>query len=101
MIQADLVISACGQTLHELAYLGIPCIGITSGDDQVLNMKNYVKSGYLLQEIYWNDVDIEEKIFHSIDILRDRKKRSEVSMTGRSIIRGDGLENIYKKIFPN
>jgi UDP-2,4-diacetamido-2,4,6-trideoxy-beta-L-altropyranose hydrolase len=99
MLNADLVVSACGQTLHELAYLGVPSIGVCVGDDQISNMKKYGALGYLQKEIYWNDSDLKDKIFSSYDLLSSSKKRSEVSLIGMSHIKGEGVKNIFNHVF--
>ncbi|MCB0820271.1 MAG: hypothetical protein KDC13_06580, partial [Bacteroidetes bacterium] len=46
-LQADLVISACGQTLHELAALGTPFIAFLTGDDQRYNQEFYFQNKIL------------------------------------------------------
>ncbi len=40
---SDLVISSSGQTLNELAYLGVPFIAIETGFDQYWNIRGFVK----------------------------------------------------------
>ena len=48
MRKADLAISASGQTLYELCYLGVPTIGYLSGKDQQQNLKSLSKKGAIL-----------------------------------------------------
>jgi UDP-2,4-diacetamido-2,4,6-trideoxy-beta-L-altropyranose hydrolase len=99
MLECDVCISACGQTLHELAYLGVPAIGICIGDDQILNMKKYCELGFLSQEIYWDQPDLEVKILDSIRFLETQEQRIKVSEKGISIVSSHGIRNIFDKIF--
>jgi UDP-2,4-diacetamido-2,4,6-trideoxy-beta-L-altropyranose hydrolase len=99
MLECDICISACGQTLHELAYLGVPAIGICIGDDQILNMKKYCELGFLSQEIYWDQSDLEVKILDSISFLKIQEQRIKVSRKGISIVGSHGIKNIFDKIF--
>lgn len=41
-ISSDLVISAGGQTLNELAYLNVPFLAIQTGEDQYWNIRGYI-----------------------------------------------------------
>jgi UDP-2,4-diacetamido-2,4,6-trideoxy-beta-L-altropyranose hydrolase len=99
MLGSDLVISACGQTLHELAWLGIPAVGICVGDDQIMNMKAYLSMGFLQEELYWNVPDLKPRIEFLVNQLMpfvERRKRSEI---GANILDGKGLYRIYNEIF--
>lgn len=81
MQRADVVISACGQTLHELVALQKPAIGICLDIDQIPNQNFYVKHGFLLAAIQWNDKDIENKIADQLgyySLYDNRKSVSEV-----------------------
>lgn len=51
----DLVVSGCGQTLHELAFLGVPAVGIRVGEDQIPNQAFYLGRGFLGEEIDASD----------------------------------------------
>ena len=88
--ESDFAISACGQTLHELAFLGVPTVGICVGDDQIPNQLFYSDTGFLGSRIdcrltRWLD-HVEEAVKELEDIhLRERR-----SAAGRMLIDGRG-----------
>lgn len=87
-LKADLVVSACGQTLHELASMNKRVIGICLDHDQEPNQNFYYKRGFLSQIIKWDDKDIFEKI------------KKAFSLTSQPFdLSKDGVENIIRLIF--
>ncbi|WP_392534982.1 glycosyltransferase [Nostoc sp. C117] len=99
ILSCDLAISACGQTLHELAYLGLPTIGICIDKDQELNMIEYSRLGFLLNHLYWNQANLYKTLNRIIDIYQSLKLRISISQKGISNIYCNGLENIFEAIF--
>lgn len=99
MLECDVAISACGQTLHELAWLGVPSIGICVGDDQVLNMKEYISRGFLNHEVSWNDPDLENKVTDQVNALRHAEERKRLARNGLATADNRGLENFYHEVF--
>ena len=91
MQQADVVISACGQTLHELVALHKPVIGLCLDIDQVPNQKFYVKHGFLLAAIQWNEADIEYKIVEQLRYYSVSANRKCVSEKCKSLINKNGV----------
>jgi UDP-2,4-diacetamido-2,4,6-trideoxy-beta-L-altropyranose hydrolase len=98
MLTCDIALSACGQTLHELAWLGVPSFGICMAHDQVANMKEYVDLKFLPEELYWDDVELSNKLHRYFAKYWDIEVRKNVSRTALSILNGKGLENIYNAI---
>jgi spore coat polysaccharide biosynthesis predicted glycosyltransferase SpsG len=94
MQRADVVISACGQTLHELVALQKPTIGICLDIDQVPNQNFYAKQGFLLAAIQWNDKDIENKIANQLAYYSLSSNRKNVSEVCKSLINKYGAEQI-------
>jgi spore coat polysaccharide biosynthesis predicted glycosyltransferase SpsG len=99
MLESDFTLSACGQTLHELARLGVPTIGICVGDDQIMNMNEYISRGFLAEELYWNSVNLRGSLRNQMVQLESRAERQRRSGIGESIIDNKGLDNIYNEIF--
>ncbi len=75
MLNADVVISAGGQTLHELAALAKPVIGIGLANDQLLNYQYYHDNGFLKQYIWWDHLDIEDKVRNELIRLSNKSER--------------------------
>lgn len=95
MVQSDIVICGCGQTLHELSYLGIPSIGICIDKDQQPNMISYLNAGYLQKSLFWNQANLENEIRDLIGHMSDFETRFHISKTAKKINDGKGIERIY------
>ena len=93
-IDSDLVISAAGQTLNELAYLGVPTISICVDKDQEYNLEYFHKVDFIPDKIFWNGDNLSDKIYSSIEFYRDREVRTKASNMGKGLIDGKGVERI-------
>jgi UDP-2,4-diacetamido-2,4,6-trideoxy-beta-L-altropyranose hydrolase len=93
---ADVVVTAAGQTLNELAYMGQPTIAICVDDDQKLNIKSFYEKGFLVDKIFWDDEKLYMKIIDQLDKIKDASIRLQLSQNGRELIDGKGVANIYK-----
>ncbi len=47
MIKVDLAISASGQTLYELACIGVPVIAVQTAENQRINFENWIQAEYI------------------------------------------------------
>ena len=69
---AKLVVTGCGQSLHELAVLRKPTIGICIDIDQELNQKFYLNNGFLKTKLSYKSIEnIKEEIRN---VLRSNSK---------------------------
>lgn len=98
MRESDLAISAGGQALNELSYLGVPTIAIQTGIDQEFNMKGFVKEGFLLEYLRSIDTDIVPNIEKLIKEYSGKEKRSMVSNLGKKLVDGNGVARIVESI---
>jgi UDP-2,4-diacetamido-2,4,6-trideoxy-beta-L-altropyranose hydrolase len=94
MLESDVVISASGQTLHELAILGVPTISVCTSDNQKLNHMYYFNKGFLATQLYWDDPILLERIDNILFDLNDYHLRHRLSGKGKTLIDGEGLERI-------
>ncbi len=83
------VISGCGQTLNELAFLEIPTIGILMAKNQENNAKNYAEVGFLSGAIDTKD-GFEKKVANTLN--------SGLKTPPRKLLDGDGAKNIAKEL---
>lgn len=85
MVNADLAVSAAGQTIFELARIGVPTVGVVVAKNQEYNYNNWVKTGFL---------------FHENEISRcfSYEQRRNASDIGRSIVDGKGVFRIIEKL---
>lgn len=99
MLKSDIAISAGGQTLYELARVGVPTIPILVAENQKGNVEGFTKNGFFDRHFKWSDLDITEKIGSYIKALEDYETRELISKKGRELIGGNGSRNIVRKIF--
>lgn len=98
MRSVDLAISASGQTLYELACIGVPTIAIGIIDNQKNNVKNWINQGYIEYVGCWNDKDIFNKILSKIEVLKDKNVRNNKHLLGVQAVDGKGSLKIVKNI---
>jgi len=94
MTSSDLAISAGGQTLNELAFLGVPFLVIETGVDQHWNVKSYVEAGVTPKHFNADDIDLVSALLEEIELLKDASRRREMADRGRQLIDGHGAKRI-------
>jgi len=101
ILESDIAISAGGQTLNELARIGVPTIGVCIVDNQLESIKEWSKISFLKYAGWYNESNIIEKIKNSIKILEDAKVRKNTSKIGIKFIDGKGSLRIIKILLFN
>lgn len=96
MLLSDLVISAGGQTLYELAALNVPTIPIQVIDNQGEDLYGLKDLGFFDDIYSWNDPQLFFKILRKIDELKPIDKRSRYFAPLKNI--GRGIDKIINKI---
>lgn len=98
MQSVDLAISASGQTLYELACVGVPTIAIGIIDNQKNNIKNWIKNGFIEYSGCWNEKNLLNNIFNKINYLNDKNVRFDKRLLGIQSVDGKGSLKIVKNI---
>lgn len=98
MSSVDLAISASGQTLYELACIGVPTIAIGIIDNQKNNIKNWINQGFIEYAGCWNDDNLLDNILDKINYLQDMNIRYDKRLLGINAVNGKGSLNIVKNI---
>jgi spore coat polysaccharide biosynthesis predicted glycosyltransferase SpsG len=98
MLESDIAISAAGQTLYELARVGVPTIAILVADNQRGNLKGFVEKGFIDNFISWDGGNLEEKVIKAIENLLDKDKRESKNQIGKSIISGNGAKIFVEEL---
>ena len=101
MFSVDLAISASGQTLYELACIGVPTIAIGIIDNQKDNIKNWCESGFIEYAGCWDDESLLNNILQKIDFLKNKNLRNDKKLIGIRTIDGKGSLRIVKEILNN
>ncbi|EDP74909.1 glycosyltransferase [Hydrogenivirga sp. 128-5-R1-1] len=98
MLKADIAISAAGQTLYELARVGVPTVGVVVADNQELQAQVFKDKGFLADLLYWNDKRSELKLEESICRLEQYEIRARLSSIGKLLVDGKGVRRITSNL---
>lgn len=98
MFDVDLAISASGQTLYELACVGVPTISIGIIENQENNIKNWLKTGFIEYAGCWNNENLLNNILNKMDYLSNKDVRFDKNLKGINAIDGKGSLRIVKGI---
>lgn len=98
MLNSDIAVSAAGQTLNELARVGVPTVAVAVADNQVEYVKRWRESGFIEYAGQWDDKDIYEKVAKCVNLLRDKKRRAVMSNIGRGLVDGKGPRRVVREI---
>lgn len=95
MNRAAVVISGSGQTLHELACLGRPTIGICLDYDQEPNHKFYNSIGFLQGNLFANQKNLKTAL---LDQLHKKLKEDSSQSVLLNLINPNGVENVIAQV---
>lgn len=90
MLEADVAISAGGQTLCELARVGIPTIAVITADNQVNNVEGWQRNDFVINAGWYDSPEISEKIHNGLRLLESMQARHRMSEAGRRLVDGQG-----------
>ena len=98
MLESDIVISAGGQTLYELARIGVPTIAVAVADNQSANIRGWQEVGFVEYAGEGANGELAEKISRKIERLKDSNARQCKNKLGRKIVDGAGSLRIVKSV---
>ncbi|MDA8105320.1 MAG: bifunctional UDP-2,4-diacetamido-2,4,6-trideoxy-beta-L-altropyranose hydrolase/GNAT family N-acetyltransferase [Nitrospiraceae bacterium] len=98
MFESDIAISAGGQTLYELARVGVPAIAVAVADNQMDNIGGWQKAGFVEYAGRWEDKEVLRNISDKVEALEDIRARQRMSQIGRSVVDGKGAQRIVARI---
>ena len=101
MFESDIAISAGGQTLNELASVGVPIIGVCMAKNQLESIKEWKRIGFLEYAGLYNKDNIITKTNNFLKFLEDIKLRESKSEIGRKFVDGKGSLRTIKLILLN
>lgn len=94
MLDSDLAISAGGQTLYELARVGVPTISVKIADNQEFNINGWKKVDFIEEAGLWNNPGLEDNIVRLIEKMENPDIRLRKMRIGRRFIDGRGSKRI-------
>jgi UDP-2,4-diacetamido-2,4,6-trideoxy-beta-L-altropyranose hydrolase len=97
MLDSDVAISAGGQTLYELARVGLPTIALTVIDNQKYDIDGWQKVGFIDNAGWWDHEKTYENI---VELLTGSslEKRTVKSRIGQEFVDGHGADRIVSKV---
>ncbi|MEG8947853.1 bifunctional UDP-2,4-diacetamido-2,4,6-trideoxy-beta-L-altropyranose hydrolase/GNAT family N-acetyltransferase [Rosettibacter firmus] len=98
MINCDLAISAAGQTLYELAATGTPTIAIAVAENQKNNINEWHKAGFILEPIFYNDINCIKKIIEQLNKLKSIRLRKKLGNNGKIKVDGKGSKKVVNHL---
>ncbi len=98
MSKVDLCISGGGQTISELAYLGVPTIGICLASNQSKNIARWQKIGFLEYAGESREKELLKTLEKSLNLMRDYDTRKRKAEIGRKTVDGNGRVRIVKML---
>ena len=99
MLKSDIAISAGGQTLYELARVGVPTVTIPVAENQLNNSRYLQKNGFIgYPGLLENEDTLFDKLPAYVDRLMSYKERAKRSEAVRQCVVGNGAENIVDAI---
>ncbi|TYB33021.1 MAG: UDP-2,4-diacetamido-2,4,6-trideoxy-beta-L-altropyranose hydrolase [Flexistipes sinusarabici] len=93
MLESDFAISAGGQTLNELATLGLPTIMVQIADNQINNIKYYKNNKLALFAGKHDDSDLFDNLKNEINMVLRYSLRKKLRQNNK-IFNGLGAKNI-------
>lgn len=98
MVEADITISSGGQTIYELAKIGVPCIIVGIAENQLNHIEGWKNAGFVLYAGWKDDQDLLENILQHLFELKNHVLRERKSEVGRKSVDGAGSLRVVKKI---
>ena len=99
MANCDIAISAAGQTLYELARIGVPTIAVTVAENQKNNVEAWLKTECILHAGWSKDPKIMQEIEKNIQYLKSLQERQRLSKGVRALVDGFGAIRVVDEIF--
>lgn len=99
MMEADLAVSAGGQTLYELARVGCPTVAVRMASNQDGQLGVFEEAGFLRIAGHGDHRGIVEAIGEAVrTLLADRQARTAMSAAGQRLIDGQGALRVARTI---
>ncbi|KAF0150785.1 MAG: acetyltransferase GNAT family [Ignavibacteria bacterium] len=98
MHDSDLALTTGGQTIVELARVGVPTIAICVAKNQILNMNGWVKEKFLQAELTHNQPNLENRLLLLINSFRKKQPRELAAKIGRQKVDGSGAKRVVQHL---
>ncbi len=94
MCEADIAVSAGGQTVYELARTGTPAVVVAVADNQLKGAAGWDKAGAARFAGRWDSEDLNGALTDALTGMEDPGIRQHMALAGQSLVDGKGSERI-------
>lgn len=94
MMESDIAIASGGQTLYELARVGVPAVVIAVADNQRNNVAGWENSGFIENAGFWQDEHLMDVVADRFKKLSGFESRRRAAVAGHHIVPGSGADQI-------
>lgn len=98
MRESDLAISAGGQTLYELAKMGVPTVVVAVAKNQFNNIKGWARKGFIEYAGWYEKKDLPLRLLKCIKTLSPYSSRWKRSRLGQAAVDGKGPSRIVEAV---
>ncbi len=94
MQQSDIAIVSGGQTLYELARIGVPAVVVAVADNQRHNVQGWEKTGFIENAGFWTDIPLMANLAQKFRELSAYERRLRATTSGHNLVSGLGVDKI-------
>lgn len=91
---SDAVVTAAGQTLHELASMGKPTVAVCIDHDQKNNIDFYTRAGFVPERLYWNQANLKSRLLNALSAYKSSTTRAVAGLAGKAVVDGNGVDRV-------
>ncbi len=98
MLEADLAVSAGGQTLYELARCGVPALAVCVADNQAANIRGLKHKGVIEDCGRIGDPGVSARLREALRKHKDKAPRQRLAAAGQACVDGQGAFRIVDAV---
>lgn len=98
MLDADVAISAGGQTLYELVRTGTPSVAVCMAENQMRQSRAWCKLGAAVLAGTWDDPGLAESVSRHLFALNEPGVRNRMSKVGPALVDGRGALRVARAV---
>ncbi|MDZ4363647.1 hypothetical protein [Brevundimonas sp.] len=98
MTDADLALSAAGQTIFELAACGTPTVMVAVADNQAANLVLWPELAGFEVAGSWDDLDLDDRIARALATLGQSERRESIARRAQQAIDGRGVDRLLDRL---
>ncbi len=98
MAGVDIAVTAAGQTLYELAALGVPTVAVVVADNQLSQAHAFASADAVLLAGEWKEPGTQDEITRLLRALETPAARARQSAAGSTLVDARGAERVAQRL---